>query len=98
MGRSNRQAFPPSTARTVLRAACAIWIGTAPSSTLRPPAGSHGMMQVKEPFPFIARHGVWTDEQRRQAEPLNPRPDKRTPHLFHLPFPNPPAPPPPQAS
>src|SRR5262245_13738240 len=41
-GRSNRLAVPPSMARTVLRAACAIWIGTAPSSTLRSPAAAHG--------------------------------------------------------
>src|SRR5512133_1920456 len=31
------------------------------------------MVQVKRPPAFIARHGLWTDEQRRQAQELNRR-------------------------
>src|SRR6266404_6789527 len=42
------------------------------------------MMQVKEPFPFIARHGVWTDEQRRQAEDLKRRVEKDDIHFVRL--------------
>src|SRR5215831_16009746 len=48
------------------------------------PAGSHGMMQVKKPLPFIARHGVWTDEQRRQADDLKRRVAKDNLHLVRL--------------
>src|SRR5215470_7371676 len=49
-----------------------------------PPAASHGMMQVKKPLPFIARHGVWTDEQRRQADDLKRRVEKDNLHLVRL--------------
>jgi glutamine synthetase len=31
------------------------------------------MVQVKRPHAFIARHGLWTDEQRRQAQELKRR-------------------------
>src|ERR671934_2929136 len=31
------------------------------------------MVQVKRPPAFIARHGLWTDEQRRQAQELKRR-------------------------
>ena len=42
------------------------------------------MMQVKKPLPFIARHGVWTDEQRRQADDLKRRVEKDNLHLVRL--------------
>src|SRR5262245_23280610 len=41
-------------------------------------------MQVKKPLPFIARHGVWTDEQRRQADDLKRRVEKDNLHLVRL--------------
>jgi len=42
------------------------------------------MMQVKKPFPFIARHGVWNDEQRRQAEDLKRRVEADNLNLVRL--------------
>src|SRR5436189_2002303 len=42
------------------------------------------MMQVKKPHAFIARHGLWTDEQRRQAEDLKRRVEKDNLHLVRL--------------
>jgi glutamine synthetase len=36
-------------------------------------AASHGTTQVVESLGFIARHGLWTDEQRRQAGELRRR-------------------------
>src|SRR5262249_50766301 len=48
------------------------------------PAASHGMMQVKKPLPFIARHGLWTDEQRRQADDLKRRVEKDNLKLVRL--------------
>ena len=33
----------------------------------------HGMSQVKNSHGFIAKHGLWTEEQRRQAEDLKRR-------------------------
>ena len=42
------------------------------------------MMQVKKSLPFITRHGVWTDEQRRQADDLKRRVEKDNLHLVRL--------------
>src|SRR5262249_36946646 len=79
-----RSVTPAVDGATVLRAACAIWIGTAPSSTLRPSRRVARKQQVKKPFPFIARHGVWTDEQRRQAEDLKRRVETDNLNLVRL--------------
>jgi len=42
------------------------------------------MVQVKRPLAFIARHGLWTDEQRRQAEDLKRRVKQEDLHLVRL--------------
>src|SRR2546430_14507940 len=42
------------------------------------------MVQVKKPNAFIARHGLWTEEQRRQAEDLKRRVEKDNLHLVRL--------------
>jgi glutamine synthetase len=42
------------------------------------------MVQVKKPLAFIARHGLWTEEQRRQAEDLKRRVEKDNLHLVRL--------------
>jgi glutamine synthetase len=40
--------------------------------------------KVKEPLGFIERHGLWTDEQRRQAEEVKRRIEKENLHLVRL--------------
>src|SRR5262245_22881685 len=62
---------PPE--KRVLAVSHQIWIATVPSSTFRPPRGSHGMVQVTKTLGFIERHGLWSDEQRRQAEEIKRR-------------------------
>src|SRR4029450_7702429 len=42
------------------------------------------MAQVKKPLAFIARHGLWTEEQRRQAEDLKRNVEKGDLHLVRL--------------
>src|SRR6266576_4399440 len=42
------------------------------------------MVQVKKPHAFIARHGLWTEEQRRQAEDLKRRVEKDNLNLVRL--------------
>src|SRR6476661_9749275 len=42
------------------------------------------MVQVKRPPAFIARHGLWADEQRRQAEDLKRRVKQEDLHLVRL--------------
>jgi glutamine synthetase len=42
------------------------------------------MVQVTKSLGFIARHGLWTDEQRRQAEDLKRRIEKDNLHLVRL--------------
>src|SRR6516162_2782952 len=46
--------------------------------------GGARKQQVKKPLPFIARHGVWTDEQRRQADDLKRRVEKDNLKLVRL--------------
>jgi glutamine synthetase len=60
------------------------WIGSPPSSTLPPSRGSHGTAQVTKSPGFIARHGLWTDEQRRQAAALARRIATENLHLVRL--------------
>jgi glutamine synthetase len=45
---------------------------------------THGTVQVKQPLGFIERHGLWTDEQRRQAEEVKRRIEKDDLHLVRL--------------
>jgi glutamine synthetase len=40
--------------------------------------------KVKKPLGFIERHGLWTDEQRRQAEEVKGRVEKDDLHLVRL--------------
>ena len=40
--------------------------------------------KVKKPLGFIERHGLWTDEQRRQAEEIKRRSEKDDLHLVRL--------------
>jgi hypothetical protein len=54
-----------------------------PSSTFAA-AIAHGMVQVTKPLGFIARHGLWTDDQRRQAEDLKRRIETDKLHLVRL--------------
>ena len=42
------------------------------------------MVQVTKPLGFIARHGLWTDDQRRQAEDLKRRIETDKLHLVRL--------------
>ena len=42
------------------------------------------MVQVTKSLGFIARHGLWTDEQRRQAEDLKRRIEQDNLHLVRL--------------
>ena len=42
------------------------------------------MVQVTKSLGFIARHGLWTDEQRRQAQDLKRRIEKDKLHLVRL--------------
>jgi glutamine synthetase len=42
------------------------------------------MVQVTKSLGFIARHGLWTDEQRRQAEAIKRRIEKDNLHLVRL--------------
>src|SRR4029450_6142378 len=42
------------------------------------------MAQVKKPLAFIARHGLWTEEQRRQAEDLKRNVEKGDLNLVRL--------------
>ena len=42
------------------------------------------MLQVTKPLGFIERHGLWTDEQRRQAEELKRRVEKDNLKLMRL--------------
>jgi glutamine synthetase len=42
------------------------------------------MVQVTKSLGFIARHGLWTDEQRRQAQDLKRRIEKDNLHLVRL--------------
>jgi glutamine synthetase len=42
------------------------------------------MVQVTKSLGFIARHGLWTDEQRRQVEDLKRRIEKDNLHLVRL--------------
>ena len=42
------------------------------------------MVQVTKSLGFIARHGLWTDEQRRQAQDLKRRIEKDELHLLRL--------------
>jgi glutamine synthetase len=42
------------------------------------------MVHVKKSLGFIARHGLWTDEQRRQAEAIKRRIEKDNLHLVRL--------------
>ena len=42
------------------------------------------MLQVTKPLGFIERHGLWTDEQRRQAEELKRRVEKDKLQLVRL--------------
>jgi glutamine synthetase len=44
----------------------------------------HGLSQVTKPLGFIDRHGLWTDEQKRQAEELARRVQKDNLHLVRL--------------
>src|SRR5258708_40291747 len=60
-----------------------MWIASAPSSTF-PAAIAHGTVQVTKSLGFIARHGLWTDEQRRQAEDLKRRIESDNLHLLRL--------------
>ncbi len=39
----------------------------------RPRALTYGSLQVTKPLGFIERHGLWTDDQKRQAEELKRR-------------------------
>src|SRR3981189_1784765 len=50
----------------------------------RPRATRHGMPQVTKPPGFIDRHGLWTDEQRRQAEEVKRRVKKDNLKLVRL--------------
>jgi glutamine synthetase len=61
------------------------WIALRRSFTF-PPARelAHGMVQVTKPLGFIERHGLWTDEQRRQAEELKRRVETEKLHLIRL--------------
>src|SRR5260370_31706292 len=47
-------------------------------------AAPHGTVEVKEPLGFIESHGLWTDEQRRQAEEVKRRIEKDDLHLVRL--------------
>ena len=67
----------------VRNAGSAMWIAFAPSSTL-PAAIAHGTMQVTKLPGFIEKHGLWTDEQRRQAEEVKRRVEKDNLQLVRL--------------
>ena len=60
-----------------------MWIASAPSSTF-PAAIAHGTVQVTKSLGFIAKHGLWTDEQRRQAEDIKRRIETDNLHLVRL--------------
>jgi hypothetical protein len=60
------------------------WIGCPPSSKLPIPRGVAWNVQVTKSVGFIARHGLWTDEQRRQAAELERRIEKDNLHLVRL--------------
>src|SRR6478609_9045042 len=66
-----------------LNAGSAMWIASAPSSTF-PAAIAHGTVQVTKSLGFIAKHGLWTDEQRRQAEDIKRRIETDNLHLVRL--------------
>ncbi len=44
----------------------------------------HGFLQVTKSLGFIERHGLWTEEQRRQAGELKRRVEKEKPKLVRL--------------
>src|ERR1700676_1052939 len=53
------------------------WIAIVPSSTVPDPKERvHGMVQVTKPLGFIEKHGIGTNEQRRQAEEIKRRCEK----------------------
>ena len=60
-----------------------MWIASAPSSTF-PAAIAHGTVQVTKSLGFIAKHGLWTDEQRRQAEDIKRKIETDNLHLVRL--------------
>jgi glutamine synthetase len=60
------------------------WIGSPPSSTLPISRGVAWNVQVTKSLGFIARHGLWTDEQRRQAAELERRIENDNLHLVRL--------------
>jgi glutamine synthetase len=60
------------------------WIGSPPSSTLAISRGVAWNVQVTKSIGFIARHGLWTDEQRRQAAELERRIEKDNLQLVRL--------------
>src|ERR1700681_3888938 len=59
------------------------WIALLPSSTV-PASRAHGMVQVTKSLGFIQRHGLWNDEQRRQAEEIKRRCETDNLHLVRL--------------
>src|SRR3954451_11885646 len=60
-----------------------MWIASAPSSTF-PAAIAHGTVQGTNSLGLIAKHGPWTDEQRRQAEDIKRRIETDNLHLVRL--------------
>ena len=60
------------------------WIGCPPSSKLPISRSAAWNVQVTKSVGFIARHGLWTDEQRRQAAELERRIEKDNLHLVRL--------------
>src|SRR3954453_12194708 len=60
-----------------------MWIASPPSSTF-PAAVAHGTVQVTKTLGFNAKNGLWTDEQRRQAEDIKRRIETDNLHLVRL--------------
>src|SRR6476660_5542547 len=60
-----------------------MWIAFSASSTF-PTAIAHGTVQVTKSLGFIAKYGLWTDEQRRQAEDIKRRIETDNLHLVRL--------------
>jgi hypothetical protein len=58
--------------------------GSPPRFSTFPAAIAHGTVQVTRSLGFIAKHGLWTDEQRRQAEDIKRRIETDNLHLVRL--------------
>src|SRR5262249_14917071 len=59
------------------------WNSRDASSTVRV-LPAPGMVQVTKPLGFIERHGLWSDEQRKQAEEIKRRAEKENLRLIRL--------------